>query len=128
MLLEQMLLLRLSEVNLATLHLHRTHAANGLLALDALFLACLEHFLVFYAQLAALDIKSVERGDDSISIGGLTEVRERKTTEGPLRVEVVIKRVGSGYGQRSLATQGQCIGTESQASTGSFGTSVSNAE
>ena len=102
MLLKQMLLLRLSEVNLATLHLHRTHAANGLLALDALFLAGLEHFLVFHAQLAALDIKSVERGDDSICITSLSEVGEGEATERAALVEVIIKRVRGWNRERCL--------------------------
>ena len=102
MLLKQMLLLRLSEVNLTTLHLHRTHAANGLLALDALFLACLEHFLIFHAQLAALHVKSVQRGDDSIRITSLSEVGEGEATERAALIEVVIKRVRGWDRERCL--------------------------
>ena len=73
------------------LELHRAHAAEGLLALDALLLARLQHLFVLDAQLAALHVEAVERGDDGVGVGGLAEVGEGQPTEGALSVEVIVE-------------------------------------
>ena len=63
------------------LQLHRTHAANCLLPLNSFLLSGLEHLFVLNAELAALNVESVEGGDDRIGIRRLAEIREGKPTE-----------------------------------------------
>jgi hypothetical protein len=84
------------------LELHRAHAAERLLALDALLLARLEDLLVLDAQLAALDVEAVQRGDDRVRVGRLAEVGEGEPAEGAGLVEVVVERVRGRDGERCL--------------------------
>ena len=78
---------------LLLLELHGAHAAESLLALDAFLFAGLQHLFVLDAQLAALDVEAIERGDDGVRVCGLAEIGKGKTAELARLVEVVIERV-----------------------------------
>ena len=62
----------------------------------------MKDLFVLDAQLATLDVETVEGSDDGIGIGGLTEVGESQTSEGTLLVEMVIESIGSWNREGSL--------------------------
>ena len=95
--------LRLVDCLLLLFHLHRAHATEGLFSLDALLFARLQDLFVLDAELAALDLESVEGCDDGICVHGLAEVGKGEAAEGALLVEVVVEGVGGGDGQRCLS-------------------------
>ena len=92
----------LAERSLLLLELHGAHAADGLLAFDALFLTCLQDLLVFDAEFAALDIESVQRGDNSIRVRCLTEVGKRESSELSGLIKMIVEGVRSRDLKRSL--------------------------
>ncbi len=86
-----LLYLRHTEVFL--FQLHGAHPAEGLFALNAFLLARLKDLLIFNAKLAPLHVKSIQRGDDRVCIGGLAEIGKRQPTELTLSIQMIVKRV-----------------------------------
>lgn len=82
--------------------LHAPHAANSLLALDALFFARLQYFFVLYAEFTTLDVKAIHCGNHSVGVCRQPEIGERQATELTGTIQVIVERVRSGDGQRRL--------------------------
>ena len=74
-------------------HLHGAHPAERLFTLDTFFLACLEHLFVLYAELATLDIETVEGGHDGVCICRLAEISEGEAAELTRLVKMIVERV-----------------------------------
>ena len=85
------------------LELHRADTTDGLFALDALLFASLENLLVFYTELASLDIKAVERDNDGIRVRCLTKVGEGEAAERARLIKMVVERIRSWDRERGLS-------------------------
>ena len=80
--------------SLLLLELHRAHATDCLFAFNTLLFSSLKNFLIFYAELASLDIKAIQRCNDCVCIHRLAEVRECQSAELTGLIKMIVESIG----------------------------------
>ena len=78
------------------LHLHTSHTTKRLFALDSFLFASLQYFFILHAQLASLNIKTIECRNYRISILREAKICKCEAPESALRIDVIIERIRRG--------------------------------